>query len=153
MGLYEEREAKVNEQAEYFEDIEVGDELEELEICPTTDDVVRYITVARMENPRFSDDEYARGEGLAGAIIPGNMNLGFLSRMVAEFFPLGTIHTLTANFRATVPHNTPLLCSGVVTEKQEQDGQNLDFCDIMLTNKDGDRYVTGTTRVALPRRP
>ena len=142
----------MNEQVEYFDDIEIGDELEELEICPSTDDVVRYVNVARMANPRFTDDEYARQEGLAGAIIPGNMSLGFLSRMVAEFFPLGTVKGLTANFRATVPHNTPLLCSGVVTEKQEKDGENLVFCDLMLTNEEGDRYVQGTAQVALPKR-
>jgi acyl dehydratase len=143
----------VGEQAEYFEDVEVGDEIEELEICPSTADVVRYVQVARMESGRFTDDAYARREGLAGAIIPGNMSLGFLSRMLAEFFPRGTIMTLTANFRATVPHNTPLICSGVVTEKQEQDGANVVFCDPMLSNEEGDRYVQGTAQVALPKRP
>jgi acyl dehydratase len=143
----------VSEQVEYFDDIEIGDELEELEICPSTEDVIRYVNVAHMANARFTDDGYARQEGLAGAIIPGNMSLGFLSRMVAEFFPLGTIKALTANFRATVPHNTPLLCSGVVTEKQEKDGENLVFCDLVLANEDGDRYVQGTAQVALPKRP
>ena len=143
----------MDEQAEYFEDVEVGDEIEELEICPTTADVVRYVQVARMESGRFTDDAYARREGLAGAIIPGNMSLGFLSRMLAEFFPRGTIMTLTANFRATVPHNTPLTCSGVVTEKQAKDGANVVFCDLMLANEEGDRYVQGTAQVALPKRP
>ncbi|ETX00210.1 MAG: hypothetical protein ETSY1_12090 [Candidatus Entotheonella factor] len=142
----------MSEQVEYFEDIEVGDELEELEICPTTEDVKRFVVVARMDNLRFTDDAYAKGEGLSGAIIPGNMSLGFLSRMVAEFFPLGTVVNLTANFRATVPHNTPLICGGVVTEKQEQDGDNVVFCDLQLTNEDGDRYVQGTAQVALPKR-
>lgn len=143
----------MGEPAAYFEDVEVGDEIEELEICPTTADVVRYVQVARMESGRFTDDAYARREGLAGAIIPGNMSLGFLSRMLAEFFPRGTILTLTANFRATVPHNTPLICSGVVTEKQEKDGANVVFCDLMLSNEEGDRYVQGTAQVALPKRP
>lgn len=142
----------MGEQVDYFEDVEVGDELEELEICPTTADVVRYVKVARMESGRFTDDAYARGEGLPGAIIPGNMNLGFISRMVAEFFPRSTIKTLTVNFRATVPHNLPLICSGVVTEKQEKDGENLVFCDVVLMNEEGDRYVQGTTQVVLPKR-
>ncbi len=142
----------MSEQVEYFEDVEVGDELEELEICPSTEDVKRYVVVARMDNPRFTDDAYAKGAGLPGAIIPGNMSLGFLSRMVAEFFPLGTVMNLTANFRATVPHNVPLICGGVVTEKQEHEGENVVFCDLQLTNEDGDRYVQGTAQVALPKR-
>ena len=140
----------MSEQVEYFDEIDVGDELEELEIEPSTDDVVRYVNVARMASPRFTDDEYARGEGLPGAIIPGNMSLGFLSRMVAEYFPLGTVKSLTANFRATVPHNVLLICSGVVTETKEENGEGLVFCDLTLTNEDGDRYVTGAAQIALP---
>jgi acyl dehydratase len=137
---------------EYFEDIEIGDEIEELEICPTTADVIRYVKVARMESGRFTDDAYARKEGLQGAIIPGNMSLGFLSRMLTDAFPKGTLKALTANFRATVPHNIALLCSGVVTEKQDNDGDNLIYCDVLLSNEDGDRYVQGTAIIALPRR-
>jgi acyl dehydratase len=137
---------------EYFDDIEVGDELEELEICPTTADVIRYVKVARMESGRFTDDEYARQEGLPGAIIPGNMSLGFLSRMLTDIFPKGTLKSLTANFRATVPHNVPLICGGVVTEKQDKDGDHVIFCDVLLANEEGDRYVQGTATIALPRR-
>jgi acyl dehydratase len=137
---------------EYFEGIEVGDEIDELEIHPTTADVVRYVKVAQMESGRFTDDDYARKEGLPGAIIPGNMSLGFLSRMLTDFFPKGTLKSLTANFRATVPHNVPLLCSGVVTEKLEADGENLVFCDVQLSSEEGDRYVQGMAKIALPRR-
>lgn len=142
----------MSEPVEYFEDIEIGDEIEELEICPTTADVMRYVKVARMESGRFTDDAYARKEGLQGAIIPGNMSLGFLSRMLTDAFPKGRLKALTANFRATVPHNIPLLCSGVVTEKQDKDGDHLLYCDVLLTNEDGDRYVQGTAIIALPRR-
>ena len=105
-----------------------------------------------MQSGRFTDDEYARNEGLPGAIIPGNMNLGFLSRMLTDYFPLGTLNNLTANFRATVPHNVRLICSGVVTEKQDADGEALVFCDVLLSNEDGDRYVQGTAQIALPKR-
>jgi acyl dehydratase len=142
----------VGTRVEYFDDVEIGDEIEELEICPTTADVVRYVQVAHMESGRFTNDEYARKEGLPGAIVPGNMSLGFLSRMLTDCFPRGTLKSLTANFRATVPHNTPLICSGVVTEKQDVDGENLIFCDVQLSNEDGDRYVQGTARLALPKR-
>ena len=142
----------MSDRVEYFEDIEVGDELAELEICPTTADVVRYVQVAHMESGRFTDDAYARKEGLAGAIVPGNMSLGFLSRMLTDFFPRGTLKALTTNFRATVPHNLPLICSGVVTEKQEANGDPLVFCDVMLANEEGDRYVQGTAQLVLPRR-
>ena len=142
----------MGETVAYFEDIDIGDEIDELEICPTTADVVRFVDVARMQSGRFTDNEYARKEGLPGAIVPGNMSLGFLSRMLTEFFPTGTLKELTANFRATVPHNTPLICSGVVTEKQSRHGEHLIFCDVMLGNAEGERYVQGTAQMALPSR-
>jgi hypothetical protein len=71
--------------------------------------------------------------------------------MLTDYFPRGTLKSLTANFRATVPHNVPLLCSGVVTEKLEVDGELLVFCDVQLSSEDGDRYVQGTARIALPK--
>ena len=142
----------MNETIAYFEDIDIGDEISELEICPTTADVIRFVDVARMQSGRFTDHEHARKEGLPGAIVPGNMSLGFLSRMLTEFFPTGKLQELTANFRATVPHNTPLICSGVVTEKQARPGEHLVFCDVMLGNEEGERYVQGTAQVALPSR-
>src|SRR5689334_22534568 len=103
-----------------------------------------------MQSGRFTDDEYARKEGLPGAIVAGDMSRWFLARMLTEFFPPGTLKEVTANFRATVPHSTALTCSGVVTEKQSRDGTHLVFCDVMLSNEEGERYVQGTAQVALP---
>jgi hypothetical protein len=40
----------------------------------------------------------------------------------------------------------------VVTEKAEENGENMVYCDLVLTNEDGDRYVQGTVQVALPKR-
>jgi hypothetical protein len=40
----------------------------------------------------------------------------------------------------------------VVTEKQERDGAHIIFCDVMLGNDEGERYVQGTAQVALPSR-
>jgi acyl dehydratase len=142
----------VDQRVDYYEDIDVGDDIAELEVCPSTADVICYVDVAHMQSGRFTDDEYARKEGLPGAIVPGNMSLGYLSRMLSEFFPTGTLKNLTANFRATVPHNLALTCSGVVTEKQEVNGEHVIFCDITLSNTEGDRYVQGTAQVALPSR-
>ena len=130
----------MSETVEYFEDIDIGDEIAELDICPSTAEWCALLGW-RMQSGRFTDDAYARQEGLPGAIIPGNMSLGFLSRMLTEFFPAGTLKELTANFRATVPHNTALTCRGVVTEKQTRDGEHVIFCDVVLSNEEGERYV------------
>ena len=38
----------MSETVEYFEDIDIGDEIAELDICPTTADVVRHELVGRI---------------------------------------------------------------------------------------------------------
>src|SRR5262245_22417390 len=105
-----------------------------------------------MQSGRFTDDEYVRKEGLPGAIVPGNMSLRLFSPMLTEVFPAGALKELTANFRATVRHTAALTCSGVVTEKQTRNGEHIIFCDVMLSNDEGERYVQGTAQVALPSR-
>jgi hypothetical protein len=39
-----------------------------------------------------------------------------------------------------------------VTEKQTGNGEHIIFCDVMLNNAEGERYVQGTAKVALPSR-
>ena len=39
-----------------------------------------------------------------------------------------------------------------VTEKQARNGEHIVFCDVMLSNDEGERYVQGTAQVALPSR-
>jgi hypothetical protein len=40
----------------------------------------------------------------------------------------------------------------LVTDKREEDGENLVECDIHLTNLDGDRLVGGKVILSLPTR-
>jgi hypothetical protein len=39
-----------------------------------------------------------------------------------------------------------------VTEKQARNGEQIVFCDVMLSNDEGERSVQGTAQVALPSR-
>ena len=40
----------MSDTVEYFEDIDIGDEIAELDLRPTTADVVRFVDVARMQS-------------------------------------------------------------------------------------------------------
>ena len=108
----------MGERIRFYEEIDIGDEMKSWKSARPQRTWCVTSRWRACRAGRFTDDAYARKEGLTGAIIPGNMSLGFLSRMVTEFFPTGTLCNLTANFRVTVPHNTPLICSGVVTENR-----------------------------------
>jgi hypothetical protein len=42
--------------------------------------------------------------------------------------------------------------AALVTEKQTHNDEHIIFCDVMLSNDEGERYVQGSAQVALPSR-
>ena len=60
-----------------FDEVELGDEFE-YEPDVSLPQVVRFTEATGMKWGRFTDDEFARKEGLPGAILPGIMSQGIL---------------------------------------------------------------------------
>ena len=134
----------------YFEDIEEGDELPALDLFLGKDQVRQYARTAGMYVPRFTDDEGARAEGLPGMIAPGVMSMGLLARMISDWNPAAQIKRIGTTFRSPVLPDRHVHLRGAVTQKIETD--HAAECDIWLENDDGERWVIGTTTVALPTR-
>lgn len=134
----------------FFEDVEVGDELPPLRPQLDGEAVRRYALAANMPGGRFLSDEAARAEGLPGQIVPGNMSLALFSKMLTDWGEGVTVKRISATFRRLVHPRTPLTIHGVVTEKRDDVG--LVECDLILENQEGERLVTGTATVQLPRR-
>ena len=68
----------------YYEDVEIGDDIGPQERVVNVDQVRRFLSV-RGGTPgpsRFTSDEHAKSEGLAGAIVPGAMNITILSQLL-----------------------------------------------------------------------
>jgi len=135
-----------------FEDIDVGHELQVLQLTLTGEQVRRYAVTARMPGGRFMSDEAARKEGLEGQIVPGNLSLALFSRVIADSFPGATLRRLGATFRGLVRPGHALVVRGVVTEKHCTDHGDWLECDLILESAEGDRWVTGTASVQLPAR-
>ena len=97
---------------------------------------------------RFSDHEAARKEGLAGAMVPGILNQGYLVAMIHHWAPDAEIKAIDTVFRAPVIADEKHTISGVVTDVNEEDGQ----VEIGLTvsNEKGETRVFGTATVQLP---
>jgi acyl dehydratase len=124
------------------DEIEIGHEIPPLEIVVSAEDVRRYATVAQMPGQRFVSDEVARKEGLPGRILPGNMSMALLSRMLTEWLPQARQERLGVTFRGIVQPGKPIRCSGFVTDRRETaDGVELE-CDVIL-EQGGERRTTG----------
>jgi acyl dehydratase len=122
--------------------IEIGHEIPRLEIVLSGDDVRRYATTANMPGQRFFSDEVARKDGLPGQILPGNMSMALLARMVSDWLPDARLAKLGVTFRGIVVPGKPILCSGFVTDRREH-GSKLELdCDVIL-EQGGERRITG----------
>ena len=139
----------------YYEDVEIGDDIGPAERVVDVDQVRRFMSV-RGSTPvdsRFTSDEYARKEGLAGAIVPGAMNITILSQLLTGWADTVRLRKLDVVFRGMVPHNRPLTLSGIITDKDVVDGEPRLECDVFLQNEEGTRLVIGNAIVVLPIRP
>jgi acyl dehydratase len=131
-------------------DAEIGHEIPRFEVVVSGEQVRRYAAVARMPGQRFVSDEVARKEGLPGRILPGNMSMALLSRMLHEWLPEARLERLGVTFRGIVQPDQPIVCSGFVTDRRENgDGVELD-CDVIL-EQGGERRITGLAVLRLDR--
>jgi acyl dehydratase len=124
------------------EGVEIGHEIPRLEIVLSGDDVRRYATTAQMPGQRFFSDEFARKDGLPGQILPGNMSMALLSRMLHDWLPQAKIERLGVTFRGVVFPGKPIVCSGYVTDRRDHDGAVELECDLIL-EQGGERRTTG----------
>lgn len=133
------------------DDIDLGFELGPLSMTLSNAQVRRFAEVANMPGGRFASDEEAQREGLPGQIVPGNMSLALFSRLLATTLPGARLHRLSATFRSLVRPNVELLVRGVVIEKHCSEQGDTIECDLLIESGEGDRLVTGTATLQLPR--
>ncbi|MGH7898568.1 MAG: MaoC/PaaZ C-terminal domain-containing protein, partial [Candidatus Binatia bacterium] len=95
-------------------------------------------------------DEAARREGLPGQILPGNMSMALLSRMLLDWLPGARLEKLGVTFRGIVQPGKKITCSGFVTDRTSDDGSITLECDLIL-ECDGERRVTGLAVLRLDR--
>ena len=70
-----------------FDETNIGDTLGPLELFVSKDQCRNYAKIMGMGEiaGRFTDDEAAKKEGLPGMILPGNMSLGLLSKLLTDW--------------------------------------------------------------------
>ncbi|MGH7859192.1 MAG: MaoC family dehydratase [Candidatus Binatia bacterium] len=128
--------------------IEIGTEIPRLEVSVSPEEVRRYAIAARMPGQRFLSDEGARKEGLPGQILPGNMSMSLLSRMVLDWLPGAKLEKLGVTFRGLVFPGKPIFCGGFVVDRSDEAGLVRLECDLVLESG-GERRITGIAVVSV----
>ncbi len=139
----------------FFDDVNLGDEFEELQE-PTTEHVLQFMgrTGRRGEDDpgadRFTDLTTARSQGLERPIVPGNMSMAMITRLVTDWMgPLGHIIQLDVSYRRPVLHGDRIRSVALVTDAEVAPRVHL---DLSLENERGERPLQGTAIVTLPTR-
>ena len=138
-----------------FDDVEIGDDIGPVERVVTDRQVRRFLAIRENDTGanRFTDDEFAKGEGLPGAIVPGAMNIAMMSQLLTGWSDSVSLRKLDVVFRQPVPHERTLLLKGIVTDKEVNDGVPTLTCDVFLENEEGSKLVIGSATVVLPMSP
>ena len=136
-----------------FDDVEIGDDIGPVERVVTDRQVRRFLAI-RENDPgasRFTDDEFAKSEGLPGAIVPGAMNIAMMSQLLTGWSDAVSLKKLDVVFRQPVPHGRTLLLKGIVTDKKVTDGVPTLTCDVFLEDEEGSKLVIGSATLTLPK--
>ena len=128
-----------------FEDVELGDELPTEHPDISMEKIRQFTKAAKMEFPRFVDHEFARSEGLPGALVPGIMSQGLLAAMIHRWAPGCRITSLDTVFRAPLVVGTTPTVTGAVTDVDDE-AATVEI-DLTVTTEDGRTSVLGTAIV------
>lgn len=142
----------------YFEDVNLGDEFEETQ-QPTAEHVLQFLgQTARAgqgegrdrAGGRFTDTAEARRQGLERAIVPGNMSMAMMTRLLTDWMgPLGHIVEMDVSYRRPVLQGDELRSIALVTDADTAPRVHL---DLAFENDRGERPLQGTAIVELPTR-
>ena len=133
-----------------FDAVDIGDEVGPIWKTVTTEMVLDYADAAQITGLKFFfNKKDAEQAGLTTPIVPGPLNTTYLCQMIKDFFVGWRLRTLNTTFRTPVRHGETISFSGMITEKNEDDGVPTVYCDLLVENEQGERAITGTAILVL----
>jgi acyl dehydratase len=137
----------------YFEDVEIGQEIPEFQRKTDLMNWNRFAAVNEEFLYIHMDDEAGKAAGHGGAFGMGNLRWAYvLNALRAWIGDEAEIREIGMQFRAINHKNDVLTTFGVVTEKKQENGENLVRLDINVINQDGVKTSPGHAVVSLPAR-
>lgn len=139
----------------YFEDFEVGQELEPLTKGPMmVGDQVRWAGACDNYDAEYHHDEYVAKElGFPGIILSGPLMASYLLVAVREWLGRNAVveRFFDRNSGSTMPRDVATL-KAKVKSKSSRDGENYIELDCWIENQKGEITTPGTATARLPSR-
>ncbi|HJP41726.1 MAG TPA: MaoC family dehydratase [Dehalococcoidia bacterium] len=135
----------------YFEDFELEDELPTEERHPTEDLAMDFFGHDNLRNSAFSDAEAGKRMGVGGALVPGLLKLSWFTQYLSDWAGLeGSVKSLRLAFRRPDIQQKPLILTGKIVDKRQEDGKNVVELELAMINDSGEPSVRATAAVELP---
>src|SRR5262249_12920048 len=130
------------------------EELPVAERVPTAEYVLDFLGGREnVANPAFADAEAAQRMGIGGVLVPGPVKLAWLMQWVSDWAGTdGSVTSVRAAFRRPDIAGRPVLLTGHVVDKREEDGRGIVDLEV-ATIAEGQPSVRGTVQVVLSSRP
>ena len=118
----------------------VGDQVIDLEVTHTREQISAYADASGDHNPIHQDDEVARAVGLPGVIAHGMLNYGLLSRALTDWLDdPGRLRRLTVRFSNIVQPGDTVRCRGRVKHVDAQAGRAT--VEVWMENQRGEKVL------------
>ena len=132
--------------------IAAGHELPTLVKGPVTkDDLKAYAAASGDPNPIHVDDEFARNAGYAGVFAHGMLSMGYVGQFLVQAAGLAGVRRFKTRFAKLTWPGDVITCRGRVTRVTDEGGTRVVECDIWTENQVGEKKLTGSAVLALPR--
>jgi acyl dehydratase len=121
--------------------IEVGQEVINLSVAHSREQIKEYADASGDQNPIHQDDEIARSVGLPGLIAHGMLNYGILSRSLTDWLgDPNRLRRLTVRFSTMVQPGDTVTCRGTVASVDEAAGTAV--LDVWMENQRGEKVLS-----------
>ncbi|HEX4491995.1 MAG TPA: MaoC/PaaZ C-terminal domain-containing protein [Acidimicrobiia bacterium] len=105
---------------------------------------VRYAGASGDFNPMHHDDTIASQVGNPSVFGHGMLSMGLAARVVKDWFGPEAIRNVKVRFAKQVWPGDVLTCVATVTGTREEGGEQLVDLDLVVSNQNGDKAITGT---------
>ena len=137
----------------YFEDVEIGQEIPAFSRETDFMNWNRYAAVNEEFVYVHMDDEAGKAAGQGEAFGMGNLRWAYVLNALQDWAgDEAEIRELSMQFRAINHKHDELRTTGVVTDKKQENGENLVLLDINVLNQKDDKTAPGRAIVVLPSR-
>ena len=137
----------------YYEDVEIGQEIPAFVRETDFMNWNRYAAVNEEFVYIHMDDEAGKAAGQGAAFGMGNLRWAYvLNALRAWIGDEAEVRELSLQFRAVNHKHDVLRTTGVVTEKKQENGENLVVLEVNVLNQKDEKTAPGRAVVALPAR-